>query len=51
MIRSRDARAKKLKGIAKVVVRGDTPENARHRLATYIEWRKKHGKKSKHSAD
>jgi len=51
MIRSRDKRAKKLKGIAKVVVKGDTPENARHRLATYIEWKMRGGKKNKNSAD
>lgn len=51
MIRSRDKRAKRLKGVAKVVVKGDTPENARHRLATYIEWKMKGGKKNKNSAD
>ena len=51
MIRSRDARAKRLKGVAKVVVKGDTPLNAQHRLATYIEWKMKHGKKKKGDAD
>jgi len=51
MIRSRDSRAKKLKGKAKVVVKGDTPLNAQHRLATYIEWKMKQGKKNKNSAD
>ena len=51
MIRSRDARAKRLKGVAKVVVKGDTPLNAQHRLATYIEWKMKKGKKKKGDAD
>jgi len=51
MIKSRDARAKRLKGVAKVVVKGDTPLNAQHRLATYIEWKMKKGKKKKGDAD
>jgi len=45
MIASRDVRARKLRGKVKVVVKGDSPKNAEHRLATYIEWRRKHGKK------
>jgi hypothetical protein len=44
---SRDKTASKLKNV-KVVKgppgRDDTPEEAKYRLATYIEWKKKHGK-------
>jgi len=47
MIKNRDKTRKQLRGKARVVRDGDTIENAEYRLATYIEWVKKHGKKNK----